>query len=195
MASTLGLISLRAPEPTTVTFTSTQPVMVTVSQSFTLTMTPLAVLTVTAYPCIWLEGFAPVCYTQESCNQIPNQLSTCLVATVYTTSALSAFTYTAYFQNTPTIQCNMIGCSLSPLSTTWATYTYSPTFCTSTSVALSTVTSSLIQTGYMTKQIPSISTGSVYQEEAVVLAIVLTVSLLMMVLNLRKEKDTTPNEG
>jgi hypothetical protein len=47
----------------------------------------------------------------------------------------------------------------------------------------------------MTKQIPSISTGSVYQEEAVVLAIVLTVSLLMMVLNLRKEKDTTPNEG
>jgi len=189
LASTLGLISLGVSEPMTFTLTYTQHVMVTGSQSITLTVTPIIVLTVTDYPCIWLEGFPTVCYTQEACNQLPYQPPTCYVATAYTTSALSGFTYTAYFQNTPTYQCNMIGCSWSPLSTTWVTYTYSPGLSMSTSVATSVVTSPLTQTGYITKQMTPITTGSAYQEEAGALAIVLAVSLLMTVLNSQKGKD------
>ncbi len=210
LASTLGLISLVVPEPTTFTVTSTQPVTATGSQSFTQTVTPLGVVTWTVYPSVCLGGtliasnLALCQYYQELCSS-----TVCYVANTYITEASSAFTYTGEYMITNTEYFSQVVQITSTVSyrqvtegsiSIWpnyisginqAIYTYSPpAIFTSTSMATSTVTSSLTQTGYITKQVPLISTGSTYHEVAIALVTVIVVSLIV-VLSLRKGKGST----
>ena len=161
------------PEPFTVMYTSTSAVIVTSSQSATFT-SPL----ITTFPYYCLFGLS--CPTNRGTETVmvtetwTSSYFCCVTLYVYRTIGVGPHVYTStevFVVATP------------------VTVTAAPIIFTSTTT--STVTSSLTQTGYVTKQMAPIYTGSVYQEQAVALVIVLGVSLLLVVSSMRKEKVAT----
>jgi hypothetical protein len=187
VASALGLVSLGVPEPTTVTFTSTQSVTFTGSQSFTVTVPQASVITAVSYPRTQIGGIW--LYYTTLCNiNYSNQSATtaCATATTYTTTAVSPFTYANFIVTSSTTTENY-SASFEPMpppaviiSATWATLAYSPELSTLTPATTSTVTSSWTRTSELTQQTAPVTTRGMYQAIAIVLVMVLAMSLLII---------------
>jgi hypothetical protein len=187
VASAIGLVSLGIPEPTKAPLTSTQAVTSTGSQSFTVNLPQASAITAVSYPRtevggIWLY-YTTLCNINYS-NQSPTTV--CATATTYTTTGDSPFTYINFIVTSLTTTENYSASSepVPPpaviISATWATLTYSPEISTSTSATTSSVTSSLIWTSELTKQVAPISTGGMYQAIAIDLVVILALSLLII---------------
>ena len=187
VASAIGLVSLGVPEPTTVTFTTTQAVTSTGSQSFTLNVPQASAITAVSYPRTEVGGIWLYYTTLCNINYVSQPPTTvCATGTTYTTTGDSPFTYINFIVTSLTTTENYSASSepMSPpaviISATWATLTYSPEISTSTSATTSSVTSSFIRTSELTKQVAPISTGGMYQAIATVLVVILALSLLII---------------
>ena len=169
--STLGLVSLVVPEPTTVTYTSTSAVNITGFQSVTLTR-PL--ITTPEFP---VDCDYAGCYSNAAITE------TIMASTTWTNLSTFSNDVTWYFTETSSTSYGLSPYMLTTLSelgfATPFTVTAGPFV--STSVATSTVTSSVTQTGYTTEQLSPILTSGTNQMIAVALAVVLIVSLLMAI--------------
>jgi len=176
--STIDLVSLGAPQPTMVSYTSTSAVNITVFQPITLTK-PL--ITTPEFP---VDCDYAGCYSNAAITE------TIMATTTWANLSTFSSDVTWYFTETASTSYGLSHYVLTTLSelgfATPFTVTAGPIV--STSVTTSTATFSLTQTGYMTEQLSPIMKNGTNQMIAAAFAVVLVVSFMMVIRGLRKKE-------